>query len=297
VAEYQQLSAQLKKVLAQIRELGGSVPNPPEDVPPDSENAPDEQPRLEVYSISTADPKTVRRVLEEGFQDLISKKTGPHIQLEVSGKQLIARATPSQHRMIRELIKGISLKQSDSALLNPTQDTPKEQPFWGSYLISNADPDAVRRVLQTLFVGDVIVRVDGQGKLIALATPSQHREIKDAIKKMGYMMTDKPKSKEDIEVRVFQLRGQDAKTAMLTIEKLYGKAGPIVDGVRDPDLLVVRGTPSQLQEVEKLLPQLGVTKYRIDDSVAPGSSTPDADIDKRLKRLEAAVEKLLKANE
>ena len=124
--------------------------------------------------------------------------------------------------------------------------------------VQSADPDAVLRVLQTLFVGDPGVRLEADistGDIIALARPSQHRAITATIAEM---------QRNPEQIVVIPLRVTDPAAAVLLIDKMFSKGqeggnpkAPIVDGTLQPRQLVVRGNPTQIQQIRNLLQEMG----------------------------------------
>lgn len=139
---------------------------------------------------------------------------------------------------------------------------PREVPQLEVYSITEADPESVLNVIETLLEGtdDVRLATDPKtGSLIALARPDQHETIQATIRQL---QTDRRK------VEVIRLRQIDPQLAMLSIEKLFGappgeeegsntRNVPIVDADPVTRSLMIRGSESQIEDIRTLLLKMG----------------------------------------
>lgn len=132
---------------------------------------------------------------------------------------------------------------------------PLEQPQLATYQIVKADPNQVLQVTQTLMAGlpDVRLAIDEvTKKLVALARPTEHRTIIETLRQLE---GDAP------HVEVIQLRRMDPQLVMLAINKLFGAGeegatGPKVDGDPTSMKLWVRGTSSEIAQIQELCEKL-----------------------------------------
>jgi type II secretory pathway component GspD/PulD (secretin) len=126
------------------------------------------------------------------------------------------------------------------------------------YPVYGADPDTVLSVMQTLLAGLPQVRLDKDektGNLIALARPNDHATIRATLDQLQM---------EAPNVEVIQLHSLDPEVALVAIKKLFGASGegsnaPEVDADPMTRQLLVRGTPSQIEQIKALLEKMGET--------------------------------------
>ncbi len=137
---------------------------------------------------------------------------------------------------------------------------PAEFPQLEVYSVTDADPESVLQVMQTLLAGLPEVRLasDPQtGNLVALARPSEHATIRATLEQMQRAAT---------QIEVIQLYRVDPQVAVLAINKLFGAADE--DGVPDPKaprvdadlttgLLLIRATEPQILQIQQLLEKMG----------------------------------------
>ena len=96
---------------------------------------------------------------------------------------MYATGTADKMATLQELVEQVD--RSAGAL--KSSGTAVEAPQFMAHNITTANPDAVLRVLQTLFVGEPTVRIEidqSTGGVIAYARPAQHRTIQATIAEM-----------------------------------------------------------------------------------------------------------------
>jgi type II secretory pathway component GspD/PulD (secretin) len=169
------------------------------------------------------------------------------ISADPLGRTVFATGNPDKVQLVEQIVK-----QVDTSAGSGGSGGIVEPPQLMSHRISTTDPDAVLRVLQTLFVGDPVVRLEvdrGTGSVIAYARASQHRSIKATIEEM---------ERNPERFAVISLSGTDPASATLLVEKLFGgtQNAPVVDGMLNPPQLVVRGTQAQIQQIRSLFQQM-----------------------------------------
>ncbi len=173
------------------------------------------------------------------------------IAVDSYSNRLFVTGTRQAVQRLKDLVPMV-----DRAPANAGPTVAAEQPQLQSYQIVKADPNQVLMVMQTLMAGlpDVRLAVDEvTKKLVALARPSEHRTIVETLKQLE---GDAPR------VEVIQLRRMDPQLVMLAINKLFGTdeegttTGPKVDGDPISMKLWVRGTESEIAQIQQLCDKL-----------------------------------------
>ncbi|MDP6466342.1 MAG: secretin N-terminal domain-containing protein, partial [Pirellulaceae bacterium] len=185
--------------------------------------------------------------LEEGENSNDSIK----IAIDSYANRLFVTGSRQTVQRLRDLVPMVD--RSPEAVGEPA--APLEQPQLETYQIVKADPNQVLMVTQTLMAGlpDVRLAVDEvTKKLVALARPSEHRIIIETLRQLE---GDAP------HVEVIQLRRMDPQLVMLAINKLFGTdeegaTGPKVDGDPISMKLWVRGTTSEIAQIQELCDKL-----------------------------------------
>lgn len=187
------------------------------------------------------------------------------VAVDELGQRLLVTGKAERIERVQEIVKLLDIPPKNASAT--TTSTALETPQLEVYTITQADPTATLKVLQTLLSGlpDVRMEIDAKtGNLVALARPSQHATIKATIDQM---------QKDGRQVEVFKLRRIDPQVAVLAINKLFGgteegaaSGAPKVDSDPTSQQLFVRGTTGQVTQVRELLQKMGET----------GSSSADA---------------------
>ncbi len=180
----------------------------------------------------------------------------------LTGKLLVG-GKPERVGQVVEIMKAVDVPAPE--LTGPGF----EQPQLEVYDVGAADPASALAVLQTLLANyaDVRLTSDPQtGKLVALARPAQHATIRAVLDQM---------QREARQFEVLRLQFVDPQQAVLAINRLFGggetaSAGaPKVEADLSTRQLLVRGSPTQIEQIRSLLTKMG-------ENVADGAATePD----------------------
>jgi type II secretory pathway component GspD/PulD (secretin) len=214
----------------------------------------DEQKKLHAFSLKVASADevlSIARPLLGIDEDANAAEDGSiRISADPVGRTVFATGSPDKVQLVEQIVKQVDTSGGPSG-------PAIEPPQFMAHRVNSTDPDAVLRVLQTLFVGDPVVRLEvdrGTGSIIAYARASQHRSIKATIEEM---------ERNPERFAVIPLRDTDPAAATLLVEKLFSgtTTPPVVDGTIDPPQLVVRGTQSQIQQIRGLLDEMSMATY------------------------------------
>ena len=169
-----------------------------------------------------------------------------------SPRELLISGKPHSIRDFQELVDILDVAPSGG---------PRDVPQLEVYSISEADPESVLNVLDTLLedVQDIRMTTDPQSRsLVALARPDEHETIRATI---DQLQADRRK------VEVIRLRSIDPQLAMLSIEKLFAPPPgedetaqanvPIVDADPITRSLMIRGSDTQIEDIRTLLSKMG----------------------------------------
>jgi len=173
------------------------------------------------------------------------------------GGRIFVTGDTNKVRLVKQIVKQL---ESDSTATNNGEPVVIETPQIEMHTITTANPDAALRVLQTLFAGDPVVRLEiapNTGHVIAMARPSQHATIKATIAQL---------ERDPQRIEVVPLQVVDPQIAVLAITKLFGAGGESPDPKApkvDADLinrnLLVMGTDSQIKQIKQMLGGMGET--------------------------------------
>ena len=235
--------------LRMIRDLLKGAAKPPEE---------EEKPQLNELVLEHALAEEVLGVVRQLMglpEDRNAAADGSlRIATDTLGTRLFVTGTEENVEKIKEILKLVDVP-------NGLDGTPGviETPQLEVYSITAADPESVLKVMQTLMAGETEVRLDidpKTGSLVALARPSQHATIKATIDQM---------QRDGRIIEVIQLRVVDPQLAVLSINKLFGITGeegagsraPLVDADPVTAQLLIRGTESQVEQIQTLLDKMG----------------------------------------
>lgn len=189
------------------------------------------------------------------------------VAVDELGQRLLVTGKAERIERVQEIVKLLDIPPKNASAT--TTSTALETPQLEVYTITQADPTATLKVLQTLLSGlpDVRMEIDSKtGNLVALARPSQHATIKATIDQM---------QKDGRQVEVFKLRRIDPQVAVLAINKLFGgteegaaSGAPKVDSDPTSQQLFVRGTTGQVTQVRELLQKMGEAGSSSTDTTA-----------------------------
>ncbi len=212
---------------------------------------------LQTFTLKHATAEEVLLVARP-LLDIEEDKSAPedrsvHISADPLGRTVFATGKADKVALVEQIVQQIDAEAGAAA----SGGAVESQQFM-LHRISSTDPDAVLRVLQTMFAGDQMVRLEidrATGGIFARAKPSQHMSIKATIQEM---------EQDPEQVSVIPLAANDPATAALLLERIFGAAdgsgtpdAPIIDVTIDPPQLVVRGTTAQIGQIKELLGNMG----------------------------------------
>lgn len=191
----------------------------------------------------------VARPLLDIDDDEFSSEDGTiRVSADPLGRTVFATGDPEKIKLVEQIVNQVDARDDTADGANAV-----EASQFMSHRVASTDPQAVLRVLQTLFVGDPAIRLEidtSTGGIIAFATPTQHRSIKATIEEMEL---------NPERMKVIPLRYTDPAAAVVLVEKLFSNSQkpPIVDGTLVPPQLVVRGSEAQIEQIRVLLDDIG----------------------------------------
>lgn len=192
-----------------------------------------------------------RPLLSIGDGQWASRDESIRLSSDADGRTIFAAGNEDKLRLVKQIVANLNASESDSR-----SSFPSESLQFISHPVADADPDAVIRVLQTMFSGEPAIRLEidrSTGRIMALATPMEHRSIRATI-------TEMEQYPEKLEV--IPVNGIEPSAAISLVEKLFSTSQmpPLVDGTHHPPQLVVRGTQTQIHQIRNLLNDIGVSK-------------------------------------
>jgi type II secretory pathway component GspD/PulD (secretin) len=206
---------------------------------------------LKHVSFEAAIP-TIRQMLGIPAEAYSTPDGSMQLTKSAVGEKILFRGTAQHAARLEEILRLIDVPEAAAGI--------NGAPQLEVYAVSQSDPEAVLKVLQSLLRDDPNVSLSADadaGQIVAFATPPQQATIKATIDQM---------QKDSREVEVFALANTNPQVAVLAIDKLFGSLGdepdpkaPRVDADLSSNSLFVRGTPSQLDQIRNLLRQLGET--------------------------------------
>lgn len=159
--------------------------------------------------------------------------------------RLLATASPSEHQIIEEAVKTIDVEATGSFL--------SKKPYLFTYSVTNSDAREVTKSIDALMPG-IVVNEDGRNGLInIMATPAQHEEVRELIRKLDG-------AGGGTQVAVIPLSRMDPSLAVLTLQGLFIRDGDSAPTIQ-PDMVgrqvMIRGTEAQILQVRQVLSDLG----------------------------------------
>ena len=172
---------------------------------------------------------------------------------DVTGRRIMLTGQPEMVQQVEQLLKLVDVPVATYGSSSSILQTPQLE----VYPVYGADPESTLQVLQTLLADeDVRLAIDPKtGSVIALGLPAHHATIRATLEQMrqGGQM-----------IEVIKLNVVDPQVAVLSINRLFGGGGeqpndsaPKVDADVTTRRLLVRGTPTQIEQIQSLLEKLG----------------------------------------
>jgi type II secretory pathway component GspD/PulD (secretin) len=185
-----------------------------------------------------------------GLKDGINTSEDLSLSTDTFGNTLYATGTPDKLQKLRDITTQIDVVPASSAAT-----TPVEAPYFDTHTILGSDPTTTMDILQTTFSGQTNMRLGMDPKtnnIIANATRADHQRIDEVLAKLAGQNTD---------FQVVSLGKLDVASAILTLEKFFGKApkgtepakGPIFYGDAASKRIYVKGTKEEVEQVRMLL--------------------------------------------
>lgn len=160
---------------------------------------------------------------------------------------LLVTATAEDMKLIEDTIKAIDVPPLEGRVT-----AAQGAPYLEVYQLKSADPLEATKTISVLFPGTVL-NEDGRSRRIHIqATPEQHRQIADMIRRLDG-------EGGGSQMAVLPLGRMDAYTATASIQSLFiadGTAAPIIQPHPTGRSLIIRGTEEQVSQIKVLLTQL-----------------------------------------
>ena len=214
---------------------------------------------LRTFDVKHLTPEEALGVIK-AFMDIPADRAGApdnsiRFAADPAGKRILASGRPERLKRVEEILALVDVPKPGA------QPTIEETPQLEVYPISDADPQSVLAVMQTLLAGlpDVRLTIDPKtGSLVALARKNEHMTIKATIEQL---------QRDSRKPEVIRLRKVDPEKAVLAINKLFGGGGdsktpanpnaPVVDADPVARQLYIRGTNAQIEQIRNLLEKMG----------------------------------------
>ncbi len=202
---------------------------------------PGQQLVMRAYPIQQADPQTVYETVTTAF----GRSRDFAVTFQLEARTLFVVATPQNHETFKDL-----MTQLDRV---GARQGPK---FAKVYPLANVGGDVAAAALDALFVNQgVEVRFNPAGNaLIVVASAEQHKAVDESLRQMQGV---------ERQLEVFTLQHADPLVVENAIYQLFSEAGegaaPSVSSDYNSQRLFVRGTKSQIEQIQQLLVRLGET--------------------------------------
>jgi type II secretory pathway component GspD/PulD (secretin)/predicted RNA-binding protein with PUA-like domain len=202
---------------------------------------PGQQLIMRAYPIKQADPQTVYETVTTAF----GRSHDFAVTFQLEARTLFVVATPQNHETFKDL-----MTQLDRV---GARQGPK---FAKVYPLANVGGDVAAAALDALFVNQgVEVRFNPAGNaLIVVASAEQHKAVDESLRQMQGV---------ERQLEVFTLQHADPLVVENAIYQLFSEAGegaaPSVSSDYNSQRLFVRGTKSQIEQIQQLLVRLGET--------------------------------------
>jgi len=214
---------------------------------------------LNLENVSAEEVLTIARPLL-GLEADVNTGEDISISVDMLGIRMFATGSADKLLMLKELIPLID-KAPAAVEGEDAREPEKLEPR--TYLIQAASPELVLRVLQTMLANLPGVRLEVDSvsrKLIAMAHPSEHEQIKETIELL---------EGQTLQFEVIPVERIDPQLAVMAVNKFFGLTsgdeegdaaaptdGPIVDGDPITGNVWVRGTAEQIQQIKDLVAKL-----------------------------------------
>ena len=173
------------------------------------------------------------------------KPTGTaRVTIDSRTNSVLVTATPPELEIVSQMVEQIDVPEGVG--IEGTGGGPRLQ----MYKVTSGDIDEISETL-TAMLPAASINVDGRSETLhIIATDDTHERVAQLLRELG---------STDREVAVLTLARMDAADAELLVESLFTTDDVEPSLMSDPTgrRLIVRGTPAQVREVEKMLTDLG----------------------------------------
>lgn len=208
--------------------------------------------KIELKHVSAEEVLAIARPLL-GLKDGINTSEDLSISTDPFGNKILATGTPDKLQKLKQVALEIDVKPTDDG----TKTVASEPSYLKSHKLQGSDPTATWDILQSTFAGQTNVKMSQDQKtnnILFEATKADHEKMDQIINELAGQNSD---------FEVIQLSKLNTQTAMLTLEKFYGKAktgtdaastkGPIFSPDAASGRITVKGTKEEIDQVRKLL--------------------------------------------
>jgi len=223
---------------------------------------------LEYVAASEVLP-VVRQMLGIPEEEMATPTASLQLAVDPLGMKIFAQGAGVQLRRLEEVLKLVDVPEAASG--SGLSQTPQLM----VYNVRGADPELVLKVLQEILAGNEGTRLSTDaetGALVALATPAEHKTIRELLTQM---------QQDARQISVIPLDTIDPQLAVLSINKLFTRPGatedkpdpraPIVDADLSSRSLIVRALPNDTQQIKDFLQQWGEGQEAIEASGGTGN--------------------------
>ena len=173
------------------------------------------------------------------------KPTGTaRVTIDSRTNSVLVTATPPELEIVSQMVEQVDVPEG--IRIDGASGGPRLQ----MYKVTSGDIDEISETL-TAMLPAASINVDGRSETLhVIATDDTHERVAQLLRELG---------SSDREVAVLTLARMDAADAELLVESLFTSDDVEPSLMSDPTgrRLIVRGSPSQIREVEKMLTDLG----------------------------------------
>ena len=186
-----------------------------------------------------------------GLKDGINTSEDLSISTDPFGDKIWATGSADKLQKLRDIATQVDVKPSGEAATAIAVDPP----YFKSHRLLGSDPTTTMDVLQSTFAGQTNMKLSMDPKtnnIIADAIKSDHDKIDKIIAELAGQNSD---------FQSIPLVKLDTQTAMLTLEKFFGKQAKDATAVKGPIFypdtasksILVKGTDQEVEQIRKLL--------------------------------------------
>ncbi len=186
-----------------------------------------------------------------GLKDGINTSEDLSLSTDTFGNTIYATGSADKLQKLRDIATQVDVKPSGEAATTILVDPP----YFKSHRLLGSDPTTTMDVLQSTFAGQTNMKLSMDPKtnnIIADAIKSDHEKIDKIIAELAGQNSD---------FQSIPLVKLDTQTAMLTLEKFFGKQAKDATTVKGPIFypdtasksILVKGTEQEVEQIRKLL--------------------------------------------